>query len=99
MWPRSRCNAVPSSHVESEYIPSRRSPSDWRRRQTIPPTGRTVLVFHPSVARNIRLSIQSLEFDNHFPNVKYVLQRMYGGVENQVPLYEKIITADTDVQI
>jgi len=41
----------------------------------------------------------SLEFDNLLPNIKYVLQRMYGVADNQNEFYEKILSTETEGQI
>jgi len=41
----------------------------------------------------------SLEFDNVLPNMKYVLQRMYGATNTDDPIYEKILSTETEVQI
>jgi len=41
----------------------------------------------------------SLEFDNLLPNIKYVLQRMYGVADNQIEFYEKMLSTETEAQI
>jgi hypothetical protein len=40
-----------------------------------------------------------MEFDNLLPNMKYVLQRMYGVVDNELPFYEKILSTETEGQL
>ncbi|CAF4133960.1 unnamed protein product [Rotaria sp. Silwood2] len=41
----------------------------------------------------------SLEYDNMLPNIKYVLQRMYGAIDSENQLYEKILSTETEAQI
>ncbi|CAF2033922.1 unnamed protein product [Rotaria magnacalcarata] len=40
-----------------------------------------------------------LEFDNHLPNIKYVLQRMYGDLDSENQFYEKMLSTETEAQI
>ncbi|CAF1303736.1 unnamed protein product [Adineta steineri] len=41
----------------------------------------------------------SLEFDNLLPNMKYVLQRMYGVADSQNVFYDRILSAETEAQL
>ncbi|CAF1366507.1 unnamed protein product [Adineta steineri] len=41
----------------------------------------------------------SLEFDNLLPNMKYVLQRMYGVADSQNVFYDRILATETEAQL
>ncbi|CAF0720675.1 unnamed protein product [Adineta ricciae] len=41
----------------------------------------------------------SLEFDNLLPNMKYVLQRMFGVADNEIEFYEKILATETEAEL
>ncbi|CAF5139109.1 unnamed protein product, partial [Rotaria sp. Silwood1] len=66
-------------------------------------------MWNPSIFRsNGLLSLQdvakrfleiSLEYDNMLPNMKYVLQRMYGVIDNENILYDKILSTETESQL
>ena len=42
---------------------------------------------------------QSVKFDNCLPNMKYVLQRMYGGREDQIEFHDQILAANTNAEL